>query len=65
MIAPRILSIAANLALADAQGVAAEISRDLIAKAKQEGEVVYYTDLIVDQIVRPLAGAFEAKYGIR
>ncbi|HEY3643630.1 MAG TPA: extracellular solute-binding protein [Xanthobacteraceae bacterium] len=44
---------------------AAEISNDLIAKAKQEGEVVYYTDLIVDQIVRPLAGAFEAKYGIK
>ena len=65
MIAPRILSIAAILALAGAQGVAAEISRDLIAKAKQEGEVVYYTDLIVDQIVRPLAGAFETKYGIK
>jgi ABC-type Fe3+ transport system substrate-binding protein len=44
---------------------AAEISSDLIAKAKQEGEVVYYTDLIVDQIVRPLASAFEAKYGIK
>ena len=65
MIAPRILSIAAILALAGAQGVAAEISPDLIAKAKQEGEVVYYTDLIVDQIVRPLAGAFETKYGIK
>jgi ABC-type glycerol-3-phosphate transport system substrate-binding protein len=44
---------------------AAEISGELIAKAKQEGEVVYYTDLIVDQIVRPLASAFEAKYGIK
>src|SRR5580704_5000691 len=44
---------------------AAEIDSALIAKAKQEGEVVYYTDLIVDQIVRPLASAFEAKYGIK
>jgi len=44
---------------------AAEIGSELIAKAKQEGQVVYYTDLIVDQIVRPLASAFEAKYGIK
>src|SRR6516225_10489777 len=65
MIAPRILSIAVILTFAGTQTHAAEISRDLIAKAKQEGEVVYYTDLIVDQIVRPLAGAFETKYGIK
>ena len=52
-------------ALAAVQAHAAEISGELIAKAKQEGEVVYYTDLIVDQIVRPLAAAFEAKYGIK
>src|SRR5262245_41780568 len=44
---------------------AAEISPELIAKAKQEGQVTYYTDLIVDQIVRPLTAAFEAKYGIK
>jgi iron(III) transport system substrate-binding protein len=44
---------------------AAEVSPELIGKAKQEGTVVYYTDLIVDQIVRPLASAFEAKYGIK
>ena|SRR5579862_5495160 len=44
---------------------AAEISPELIAKAKQEGQVVYYTDLIVDQIVRPLAAAFEARYSIK
>lgn len=36
----------------------------LVARAKQEGQVTYYTDLIVDQIVRPLVAAFEAKYGI-
>lgn len=46
-------------------GQAAEVSPDLIEKAKQEGQVTYYTDLIVDQIVRPLTSAFEAKYGIK
>jgi len=44
---------------------AADISPELIAKAKQEGQITYYTDLIVDQIVRPLTTAFEAKYGIK
>jgi ABC-type Fe3+ transport system substrate-binding protein len=38
---------------------------ELVAKAKAEKEVVYYTELIVDQIVRPLAAAFERKYGIK
>ena len=44
---------------------AAEVSADLIAKAKQEGQIVYYTDLIVDQVVRPMVTAFEAKYGVK
>src|SRR6202048_3696911 len=62
----RSLGIIAGLAIfMSAQANAAEISGELIAKAKQEGQVVYYTDLIVDQIVRPLASAFEAKYGIK
>ena len=43
---------------------AAEISPDLIAAAKKEGRVALYTPQIVDQIVRPLAAAFRAKYGI-
>jgi ABC-type Fe3+ transport system substrate-binding protein len=43
----------------------AEISPELIAKARQEGQLTYYTDLIIDQIVRPLTSAFEAKYGIK
>ena len=47
-------------------GPAAAQSTDaLVAKAKAEKEVVYYTELIVDQIVRPLAAAFERKYGIK
>jgi ABC-type Fe3+ transport system substrate-binding protein len=33
-----------------------------IAAAKKEGEVIWYTTLIVDQAVRPMVAAFEAKY---
>ena len=39
-------------------------SPELIAAAKKEGKVVWYTGLIVNQIVRPLCEAFQAKYGI-
>lgn len=48
-----------------AQARAAELPSDVIAKAKAEGEVVWYTDLIVDQVVRPIAAAFQKTYGIR
>ena len=34
----------------------------LIAAAKKEGQVVWYTTLIVNQIIRPLKDAFERKY---
>src|SRR5215467_10102125 len=62
----RNLIIGASITLATATSLpAAEVSPDLIAKAKQEGQVVYYTDLIVDQIVRPMVNAFEAKYPIK
>jgi iron(III) transport system substrate-binding protein len=36
----------------------------LVAAARKEGKVVWYTGLIVNQIVRPLCEAFQAKYGI-
>jgi ABC-type Fe3+ transport system substrate-binding protein len=36
----------------------------LIAAAKKEGQVVWYSTLIVNQAVRPLAKAFEEKYGV-
>jgi len=64
-LAARLLAILVVPSTAIAPAAAAQISSDLIAKAKQEGEVVYYTDLIVDQIVRPLAAAFETRYGIK
>ncbi|WP_448956308.1 ABC transporter substrate-binding protein [Labrys neptuniae] len=42
----------------------AEPSQQLIDAAKKEGQVVWYTGLIVPQVVRPLAEAFQKKYGI-
>src|SRR5690349_11332760 len=44
---------------------AADIDPGLIARAKKEGQLTYYTDLIVEQVVRPLVAAFEKKYGIK
>jgi len=38
------------------------IDSNLIEAAKKEGEVVWYTTLVVTQIVRPLVQAFEKKY---
>ncbi len=62
----RMTALAVCALLANAAGArAAEVSPELIAKAKQEGQVVYYTDLIIDQIIRPLTAAFEKKYGIK
>lgn len=37
----------------------------LIEAAKKEGEVVWYTGLIVTLVVRPLVEAFDKKYGIK
>ncbi len=59
------LVVAGAFVLAGAAARAAEPSAELIAKAKAEGKLLYYTDLIIDQIVRPLVGAFEAKYGVK
>ena len=37
----------------------------LIDAAKKEGKVVWYTSLVVDQVVRPIAKGFEKKYGVK
>ena len=37
----------------------------LIEAAKKEGQVVWYTGLIVNLVVRPLSEGFEKKYGIK
>ncbi len=45
---------------------AADADPTLVAVAQKEGQVVWYSTLIVNQILRPLADAFEKKYsGIR
>ena len=61
----RLIAAASAVLAYAAPAPAAEITPELIAKARQEGQITYYTDLIVDQIVRPLTSAFEAKYGIK
>jgi ABC-type Fe3+ transport system substrate-binding protein len=44
---------------------AAEIDPALVAAAKREGRLTFYSPLITDQIVRPLTAAFRSKYGIQ
>ncbi len=51
-----LLATAAPLAAADPA---------LVAAAKKDGEVVWYTTQIVSQLVRPVTAAFEKKYGIK
>lgn len=51
------------LTFGDTKGVHAA-SAELVAAAKKEGKVVWYTSLIVNQIVRPIAKGFTDKYGI-
>ena len=41
---------------------ASAASDELISAARAEGSVTWYTSMIVDQVVRPMAAAFEAKY---
>src|SRR4051812_8835559 len=41
---------------------AAELDPALLEAARKEGQVVWYTGLIVNQIVRPMADAFARKY---
>jgi ABC-type Fe3+ transport system substrate-binding protein len=50
--------LAAPLLSAPAHAVAPQ----LVAAAQKEGEVTWYTTLVVTQIVRPMIQAFEAKY---
>jgi ABC-type Fe3+ transport system substrate-binding protein len=60
-----ILTVAA-VAAALASGRAYAIDAATIAAAKREGEVIWYSTQIINQLVRPVAAAFEKKYpGIR
>ncbi|MFN3892589.1 MAG: ABC transporter substrate-binding protein [Beijerinckiaceae bacterium] len=58
-------SAAALLAGLFASGSAAAADQALIAAAKKEGQLTWYTTQIVNQFARPAAEAFQKKYGIR
>jgi ABC-type Fe3+ transport system substrate-binding protein len=56
---------ALSLALAVAGGAGARAAdAALVAAAKQEKQVVWYTVQTIPQLVRPLVDAFEKKYGV-
>jgi iron(III) transport system substrate-binding protein len=58
-----ILGVAlASVADAESAGAA---DQSLIDAAKKEGQVTWYTGLILNQLGRPIADAFEKKYGIK
>jgi ABC-type Fe3+ transport system substrate-binding protein len=54
-----------SIALCLCAGVAQAADAALIEAAKKEGEVIWYSTQIVNQLVRPIATAFEKKYGIK
>jgi ABC-type Fe3+ transport system substrate-binding protein len=58
----RLLGVALAVVVALAARNAAAADAALIEAAKKEGQVVWYTTLVVNQIVRPLKDAFEKKY---
>ena len=45
--------------------VASAADADLVKAAQGEGRVVWYTGLIIDQLSRPMAEAFEKVYGVK
>jgi len=57
-----LLRIALGLLALIATRPASAADTALIEAAKKEGQVVWYTTLIVNQIIRPLKDAFEKKY---
>ncbi len=61
MNAPRILLAAAVLLLCG-RAAMADPDPDLVQAALKEGQVTWYSTLIVNQIVRPITEAFERKY---
>ncbi|WP_431285809.1 ABC transporter substrate-binding protein [Humitalea sp. 24SJ18S-53] len=57
------LSAGFGASLGAGRAFAADAQR--VEAARREGQVVWYTSLVVAQIVRPVAQAFERLYGIR
>ena len=58
----RRLSLLSALAVIVLSTPAGAVDARLIEAAKKEGEVVWYTSLIVNQMVRPMEDAFNKKY---
>ena len=59
------LSAIALAAVLSATGAAHAADPALIAAAKKEGQLTWYTTQIVNQFARPAAEAFQKKYGVR
>src|SRR5690348_6843060 len=57
-----LVRIVCAVAFALTVGRASAADQSTIDAAKKEGQVVWYTTLIVNQIIRPLKTAFEKKY---
>ncbi len=57
----RVLLVCVALLLSRA-ALAADPDPALVAEARKEGQVTWYSTLIVNQIVRPMVEAFEARY---
>jgi len=60
-----IIGILIGAAALLASECAYSIDAATIAAAKKEGEVVWYSTQIINQLVRPVTTAFEKKYGIK
>lgn len=60
----RLLAVSA-IALMGLSGAGHAQDAALIAAAKKEGELTWYTGLIINLVVRPLTEGFEKKYGIK
>jgi ABC-type Fe3+ transport system substrate-binding protein len=58
-----VMAVVGLLGLAESSAHAADAA--LIAAAKKEGEVLWYTTQIIAQLVRPMSAAFEKTYGIK
>jgi ABC-type Fe3+ transport system substrate-binding protein len=58
-----VMAVVGLLGLAEGSAHAADAA--LIAAAKKEGEVTWYTTQIIAQLMRPMSAAFEKTYGIK
>jgi ABC-type Fe3+ transport system substrate-binding protein len=61
----RTLCLLVCLIVASANDQARAADPGLVAAAKKEGSVTWYSLQIVDQLLRPMAAAFEKKYGVK